>query len=325
MTSLLAAVPPGEHLTVPPWAWAAFLLLITGLLVLDLKVFHRNSHTVKPREALIFSIFWISLGLAFTFVVWGTLGGAAASQYIAGYLIEKSLSIDNVFVWAVIFTFFGVDPKYQHRTLFWGIFGALVLRAVFIFAGVALLDAFSWLIFLFGGFLIFTAWRVATHDEQEVHPEKNPILRIIRRFVPSTAEYREDHFFVVENGRRLATPLFAVLIMVEVSDVLFAVDSIPAILAVTRSQFLVFSSNAFAILGLRSLYFLLAGYQDRFIYLNQGLGIILAYVGAKMLVSEWYHIPTVISLSVIVVVLTATVVISLMVSRRREANKLSES
>jgi tellurite resistance protein TerC len=310
---------PGGDIQVDLWAWAAFVGFIIFLLVLDLKVFHRESHTISPGEALKFSIFWIALGLAFTFVVWGTLGGPAASQYITGYLIEKSLSIDNVFVWAVIFTYFAVPSQYQHRTLFWGIFGALVLRAIFIFAGVALLEAFDWIIFVFGAFLLITAWRIAHHDEGEVHPERNPVLKLVRRFVPSTSEYRGDHFFVKEAGRRLATPLFAVLVMVEATDVIFAVDSIPAILAVTRSQFIVFTSNAFAILGLRALYFLLAGYQGRFIYLNQGLGIILGYVGVKMLIAEWYHIPTYISLGVIIVVLTLTIVISLRVSSRREA------
>lgn len=315
---------PGADIHVAPWAWAAFVGLIVVLLVLDLKVFHREAHAVSPSEALRFSIFWIALGLAFTFVIWGTLGGPAASQYITGYLIEKSLSIDNVFVWAVIFTYFGVPAEYQHRTLFWGIFGALVLRAIFIFAGVALLETFDWIIFVFGGFLLITAWRIAHHDEGEVHPERNPVLKLVRRFVPSTSEYRGDHFFVREAGRRLATPLFAVLVMVEATDVIFAVDSIPAILAVTRSQFIVFTSNAFAILGLRALYFLLAGYQGRFIYLNQGLGVILGYVGVKMLIAEWYHIPTFVSLGVIVVVLSLTIWLSLRASARKEAESEAE-
>ena len=319
-----ARAVPGGDIHVAGWAWAAFVGLIVFLLVLDLKVFHRESHAISTSEALKFSIFWIALGLAFTFVVWGTLGGAAASQYITGYLIEKSLSIDNVFVWAVIFTYFGVPAQYQHRTLFWGIFGALVLRAIFIFAGVALLETFDWIIFVFGAFLLITAWRIAHHDEGEVHPERNPVLKLVRRFVPSTSEYRGDHFFVKEAGKRLATPLFAVLVMVEATDVIFAVDSIPAILAVTRSQFLVFPSNAFAILGLRALYFLLAGYQGRFIYLNQGLGVILGYVGVKMLIAEWYHIPTWISLVVIVVVLTLTIVISLRASARKAAESEAE-
>jgi tellurite resistance protein TerC len=310
---------PGGDIQVAPWAWAAFVAFIVFLLVLDLKVFHRDAHAVAPREALRFSIFWIALGVAFTGVIWATLGSAAASQYITGYVIEKSLSIDNVFVWAVIFSYFAVPNQYQHRTLFWGIFGALVLRAIFIFAGVALLEAFGWIVFVFGAFLIFTAWRIAHHDEGEVHPERNPVLKLVRRFVPSTSDYRGDHFFVIEAGKRLATPLFAVLVMVEATDVIFAVDSIPAILAVTRSEFIVFTSNAFAILGLRALYFLLAGYQGRFIYLNQGLAIILAYVGTKMIVAEWYHIPTVISLAVIVVVLTGTVLLSLRASARMEA------
>lgn len=314
-----ATAIPGGDITVPVWAWAAFVGLIALLLLLDLKVFHRHAHAVGMREAAIFSAFWIAIGLIFTLAIAWALGGAAAGQYLTGYVIEKSLSVDNVFVWAVIFAYFAVPAAYQHRTLFWGIFGALVLRAAFIFAGVALLGAIDWVIYVFGAFLLFTAFRITFHDTSQVHPERNPILRLVRRFVPMTAEHRGERFFVKENGRRLATPLLAVLVMVEATDVIFAVDSIPAILAITRSEFIVFTSNAFAILGLRALYFLLAGITDRFVYLNQGLGVILAFVGVKMLLAGWVHIPTWISLAVIAAVLAVTIAASLWASRNGRA------
>ena len=303
---------------VPGTLWLAFLIGIVVLLLLDLLVFHREAHAISIREAAITSTGWILLGVAFTFVVWWALGGDAGTQYITGYIIEKSLSVDNVFVWAVIFSYFSVPGEYQHRVLFWGIFGALVLRAIFIFAGVALLEALSWLLFVFGGLLIFTAYRVATHNTEELHPERNPVLKLVRRFVPITSDFDGQKLFTRENGRRLATPLFVVLVFIEVTDVVFAVDSVPAILAVSRDPFVVFSSNALAILGLRALYFLLEGARDKLVFLNRGLGAILFYVGVKMIVSEWYHIPTMISLAVIAVVLGITVWASLRASRKRE-------
>jgi len=327
---------PGANIVAEPWMWGGFLALIAFLLLLDLFVFHRDSHVVEFKEALKFSIFWISLGVLFTGVVYllfqgDGLGGEAATQYITGFLIEKSLSIDNVFVWAVIFSFFAVPPQYQHRTLFWGIFGALVLRAIFIFAGVALLEAVEWIVYIFGVFLLFTAYRIWTHDDVEVHPEKNPVLNAIKRVIPSTSDFRGHHCFVKEEYhgkiRRLMTPLFAVLIMIEITDVVFAIDSIPAILAVSRSQFIVFTSNAFAILGLRSLYFLLAGLSGKFRYLNNGLAIILGYVGVKFLLAgigkgdipglmDHGHINTWISLAVIAVVLTVTILLSIRADKR---------
>jgi tellurite resistance protein TerC len=222
-------------------------------------------------------------------------------------------------VWAVIFGYFAVPRAYQHRVLFWGIFGALVLRAVFIFAGVALLNSFSWVLYVFGALLLVTAVRVFRHANEEIHPERNPVLKVVRRFVPVSAHYDGQRLFTRDGVRRLATPLFVVLVLIEATDVVFAVDSVPAILAVSRDQFVVFSSNALAILGLRALYFLLAGVQDRLVHLNKGLGVILFYVGVKMLISEWYHIPTLVSLGVIALVLTVTVVASLMTTRRQEA------
>ncbi|MFM8303216.1 MAG: TerC family protein [Actinomycetota bacterium] len=307
---------PGADIQVDAWMWVAFLVLIAVLLLGDLVLFHREAHEISMREAGITSVFWIALGLSFSLAIWGLLGGPAAGQYLTGYVIEKSLSVDNVFVWAVILSYFAVPKAFQHRVLFWGVFGALVLRAVFIFAGVALLEAFGWMLYVFGAFLLFTAWRVATHDNQEIHPERNPVLRVMRRLIPVSSEYHGQKFWVKIDARRFATPLLVVLVLVEATDVVFAVDSIPAILAVTRSEFIVFTSNAFAILGLRALYFLLAGAADKLRYLNIGLGIILGYVGIKMLISDVYHMPTLISLGVIVAVLTVTVVVSLRADAR---------
>jgi tellurite resistance protein TerC len=310
---------PGADIHAEPWMWVGFIALIVVLLLADLFLFHREAHEISIREAALTSVFWVALGVGFSLVIWALLGGAAAGQYLTGYVIEKSLSVDNVFVWAVILSYFAVPKAYQHRVLYWGVFGALVLRAIFIFAGVALLNAFDWMLFVFGAFLIFTAWRVATHDNEEIHPERNPVLKLMRRVVPVTSEYRGQRFWVRIDARRFATPLLVVLVLIEATDVVFAVDSIPAILAVTRSTFIVFTSNAFAILGLRALYFLLAGAAGKLRYLNVGLGIILAYVGMKMIVSEWYHLPTILSLGVIFVILTITVVMSLRADARERA------
>jgi TerC family integral membrane protein len=301
---------------VPLWAWAALIGTIAVLLVGDLLLVHRTPHDIGFKEAAIESAVWITIGLAFTFVILGWQGGTAAGEYLSGYLIEKSLSVDNVFVWAVIFGYFAVPARYQFRVLFWGIFGALVLRAIFIFAGVALLETFEWILYVFGGFLLFTAFRVGRHEDAEVHPEKNPVLRAVRRIVPSTDEYDGQKLFTRRTGKLLATPLFAVLILVETTDVVFAVDSIPAILAVSREPFIVFASNAFAILGLRALYFLLAGMAGRFRYLNVGLAVILAFVGMKMILVKWIHLPTWVSLAFIAVVLTVTILTSLRAEQR---------
>jgi tellurite resistance protein TerC len=296
---------------VPIWVWFAFLALISVLLIVDLLLVHRTPHAPTTKEAAIESAVWISIGVAFTGAIFAWHGGQAAGEYISGYLIEKSLSVDNVFVWALIMSYFAVPREFQFRVLFWGVFGALVLRFIFIFAGVALLEQFEWLLFVFGAFLLVTAFRLLRHGDEEVHPEQNPVLRLVRRVIPSTTEYNGQHLFVRHGRKLLATPLLAVLIVIETSDVVFAVDSIPAILAVSREQFIVFSSNAFAILGLRALYFLLADLRDRFTYLQQGLAVILAFVGLKMIVSEWYHIDTFISLGVIALVLTVSIWLSI--------------
>ncbi len=320
MTPFLAAVAEAEgkfaEINVPLWGWAALLAGISALLIGDLLIVHRRPHAVSFREAAIESSVWIAIGVAFTGVMALWFGGEAAGEYITGYLIEKSLSIDNVFVWAVLFSYFAVPKEYQFRVLFWGIFGALVMRAMFIFAGVALIERFEWVLYIFGAFLIVTAVRIARHSETEVHPDKNPVLKLMQRVLPSTSEYDGQKMFTRRSGKRLATPLFIVLVLVETTDVVFAVDSVPAILAVSREPFIVFASNAFAIMGLRALYFLLAGMAGRFRYLNIGLGFILAFVGLKMLVVEWYHPPQWLSLGVIAVALTVAIVASLRADRR---------
>jgi tellurite resistance protein TerC len=295
------------------WWWAVLLGIILGLLLVDLLVVHRVGHEVHTREAAVESAAWIGAGLLFGIAVLVAFGGAAAGEYYSAYLIEKSLSVDNVFVWALILSYFKVPPKYQHRVLFWGIFGALVMRAVFIFAGVALIEHFTWVLYLFGGFLLYTAGKLVLSGDEQMDPGDSTFLRLVRRVVPMADGLDGQRLFTRVDGVRLATPLFAVLLLVEVTDVLFAVDSVPAVLAVSREQFIVFSSNAFAILGLRALYFLLADMHARFSYLQQGLAIILAFVGVKMIVHDWYHIPTWLSLAVIGIVLLASIGFSLRV------------
>ena len=322
---VLAADTDFAQIDVEWWAWVGLFAVICALLLVDLLVFHRRAHSVGTKEATAESAAWIGIGLAFGLVVWGLYGSQASGEYYAGYLIEKSLSIDNVFVWALIFTYFAVPGKYQHRVLFWGIFGALVMRLVFIFAGVALLDNFEWLLFVFGAFLVFTGSRLLRQREAAVHPEHNPVLRAVRKVIPSTTEYDGQKIFTHRSGALLATPLFAVLVLIETTDVIFAVDSVPAVLAVSREQFIVFSSNAFAILGLRARYFLLADIRERFTYLQQGLAVILVYVGVKMIASYWYHIPTAISLSVIALVLAVSILLSLRKARRDELSAAGTS
>ena len=315
--------------TVPLWAWAALLACLTVLLVADLLLVHRTAHVIGAKEAAIESAVWISLGLLFGVVLAATLGGQAATEYYAGFLIEKSLSIDNVFVWAVIFSFFAVPRAYQFRVLFWGVFGALVLRALFIVAGVSLIERFGWVLYVFGAFLLYTAWKIARHDESEqVDYNRNIAMRLVRRLVPTTDRYDGQKLFTHERGKRIATPLFATLVLIEATDVVFAVDSVPAILAVSRETFIVFAANAFAILGLRALYFLLGGMQDRFRYLNVGLGVILAFVGVKMILAGEpfdVHMPTYLSLSVIAAVLTIAVVASIRADARFDAAEIDGS
>jgi tellurite resistance protein TerC len=300
-----------HHITVEWWAWAAVIAFILAMLAVDLLFFHREAHEVSLKEAGMWSGIWIGISLIFGGIIWVSLGGVAAGEYMSGYLIEKSLSVDNLFVFALVLNYFAVPLSHQHRLLYWGVLGALVARAIFIFAGVALLDAFHWTIYLFGGLLVITGIRMATHNETEVHPDRNPILNLLRRAVPITDEYHGQHFFVRREGRRWATPLLAVLVVIETSDIIFAIDSIPAIFAITRNTFLVFTSNAFAILGLRALYFLLAGFLGRLKYLNVGLAAVLVFVGIKMLLTDVYHVPIWASLLAIASLIGVSVVISL--------------
>jgi tellurite resistance protein TerC len=327
MYALLAAAEGSDDfvdLDVPPWAWLALFGVIAVLLIGDLLLVHRNPHDITFKEAVIESTVWIAIGLAFGAVLGWLVGGAAAGEYYSGYLIEKSLSIDNVFVWAVIFSYFAVPARYQFRVLFWGIFGALVLRGIFIVAGVALIERFDWVLYVFGVFLLYTAFKIARHSGAEVHPENNPVFKFVKRVVPSTSEYDGQKLFTRRTGALLATPLFAVLVLVETTDVIFAVDSIPAILAVSQEPFIVFASNAFAILGLRALYFCLAGMKDRLRYLDIGLAVILAFVGVKMLMLDVFHLPTAASLGFIALVLAVTVFFSLRADRRATSSPEGE-
>jgi tellurite resistance protein TerC len=296
---------------VPLYVWAATLGVIAAMLALDLLVLHRDAHEVSMREAALTSAMWVALGVAFGVGVWAVAGGEYAGEYFAGYLIEKSLSVDNIFVFALIFGYFAVPAKYQHRVLFWGVVGALVMRAGFIAAGATLLDRFSWTVYVFGAFLLVTGVRMARQRDDHVDPSRNPLLRLLRRRVPMTEGYEGQRFVVRRAGRFLATPMLAVLLVVETTDVVFAVDSIPAIFAVTDEPFLVFTSNAFAILGLRALYFLLAGMITRFAYLKIGLAAVLAFVGVKLLLTHVVHLPIWLSLGVIAAILGTALVASL--------------
>lgn len=294
----------------PLWTWVAFVAFVVAMLCLDLFVLHRQAHEVSLREAGIWSAVWVALALGFWGLLWAWRGGDTADAYLAGYLIEKSLSVDNLFVFALIFSMLAIPPRYQHRVLMYGIVGALVMRAGFIAGGAALLDAFHAAIYLFGALLLYTAWNVLRHGGGEVRPERNLALRAIRWAMPSTERFHGQRFLVREERHWVATPLLAALVLIETTDVVFAVDSIPAIFAVTRDVFVVFTSNVFAILGMRALYFLLAGAARRFRYLQPALGIILAGVGVKMLLSDVYEVPTWASLAFIGAVLAVGVALS---------------
>ena len=298
-------------LTIEGWHWPVLLAVIGAMLLIDILVVHRNAHEIHTKEAAIESAVWISVGLLFGLVMLWEFGSAAAGEYMGGYLIEKSLSVDNVFVWAVLFTHFQVPKMYQHRVLFWGIFGALAMRVGFIFAGVAIINSFKITLILFGLFLLYSGIKLLQTHDDGFDPAKSKAMKIFHRFVPSTDELDGQKLFTKVNGKRLATPLLAVLVLVEITDVIFAVDSVPAVLAVTNEQYIAFASNAFAILGLRALYFLLADMRDRFQYLQTGLGVILAFVGIKMTLSYWWHMPIAISLSVIAMILAVSIFASL--------------
>jgi tellurite resistance protein TerC len=308
---------------VSPLHWAGLLGLIVALLAVDLLL-HRGDHEPTAKHALVESAVWVACGLGFSVVILLLWGGPAFGEYLSGYVIEKSLSIDNVFVWAVIFSTFAIPARYQHRVLFWGIFGALAMRAVFIFAGTALIDTFWWMLLLFGAVLVVSGIKVLRHRDDEGTHGHDRAVKLLGRFLPVRPELAGQHFVVRDAGKWVATPLLAALVVVEVTDVVFAVDSVPAILAVSREPFIVFSSNAFAILGLRAMYFLLGDARERFHYLAHALGAILVFVGIKMSLSHWWHMETVASLGVIVAILVVAIAASVARNRRAEAAPIGD-
>jgi tellurite resistance protein TerC len=292
--------------------WLAFGVSVVALLAIDLFVFNRHAHEVSLRAATAWSVVWIVLAFAFGGGIWAMLGRESALLFLTGYLVERSLSVDNLFVFLVIFSYFGVGAKYQHRVLFWGVFGAIVLRTVMILAGAALVARFDWLLYVFGAFLVYTGLKLLRTDDEPVDPEKNIAVRLARRLFPVTPEFHGERFFVRLDGKRLATPMFIVLVTVELSDVMFAVDSIPAILGITQDTFLLLTSNIFAILGLRAFYFLLAGIMDRFQYLQLGLALVLTFIGVKMLAAYWVHISAALSLGIVTGILAVAIGASLL-------------
>ena len=312
-----------------PWSWwIAFNAFIVVMLVLDLKVFHRHAHVIQMREALKWSALYVSLALLFALGLYLArgrmlamgidLGERPALQFLTAYLIEESLSVDNLFVFLVIFNYFRAPAQYQHRVLFWGILGAIIMRAVFILAGTAAIHRFQWTIYIFGAFLVYTGFRLAFEREKEIHPEKNIVLRLVRRFVPVSRDFHNGYFTVRENGVRKITPLLVVLLVLETTDVVFATDSIPAVLAITRQPFIAYTSNLFAVLGLRSIFFALAGLMQMFHYLGRGLAFILVFIGAKMLISHWVHIPIGWALGVVLLALSLSVAASLLFPKKAE-------
>ena len=305
--------------------WVVFLVGVAALLILDIGVLSRRSETMTTRNALLWSAGWISLGLAFSLAVWAWRGGLAAQEYLAGYLIEESLSIDNLFVFMIVFGSLGIALRYQRKVLFWGIFGAIVLRGTFILVGVSILERFEWVIYLFGALLVFTAYRLIRSHGVQVDPERNPMVRIARRLFPVDVDYEGNAFTVRKAGRRMLTPLVIALVAVESADIVFAVDSVPAVLAVTSDPFVAFTSNVAAILGLRALYFALAGSLERFEYLSWGLAIVLGFVGLKMLLSNVIHIPIYVSLGVIVVAVGGAILVSLWMTRGRPQEPPAET
>lgn len=298
------------------YVWIGFIAFVLLMLALDLGVFHRKSHEVKIKEALIWSAVWISIALLFNYGIYVYMGEVKAIEFLTGYVIEKSLSIDNLFVFIMIFSYFNVDKKYQHKVLFWGIIGALIMRSIFIFAGVALINKFHWIIYIFGAFLIFTGVKMLFQKDEKMDPNKNPLVRLFKRFYPVTDTMHGDRFFVKISGKMVATPLFVVLLLVEFTDLIFAVDSIPAIMAITSDPFIIFTSNVFAILGLRALYFALAGITQYFHYIKYGLSAILVFVGVKMVLVDFYKIPIHISLFTILGILVISVVASLLFPKK---------
>jgi tellurite resistance protein TerC len=298
--------------------WSGFSLFVMGMLALDLGVFHRKSHTVSVKEALTWTAVWIALSMLFNLFVYYYFGKEKALEFFTAYLVEKSLSIDNIFVMIMIFSYFSVPASYQHKVLFWGIFGALVMRVIFIFAGIELIHKFHWLIYLFGGFLVVTGVRMVIGEDKPIEPDKNPLVKLVRRIFPVTESFEADNFFVKREHRTWATPLFIVVVLIEGTDLIFAVDSIPAIIAISDDVFIVYTSNVFAILGLRSLYFALAGIEKYFMYLKYGLAAILIFVGIKMCITDFYKIPVEISLIVICFLLAISMIASVLVKKGSE-------
>ena len=293
------------------WEWLAFFAIISFMLVLDLGVFHKKSHKVSIKESLAWTAVWITLAMLFNAWVYHSMGAQKGLEFLTGYVIEKALSVDNIFVISLIFTYFRVPSQYQHRVLFWGVLGALFFRIIFIFAGVALIEKFNWMIYVFGGFLIFTGLKMLKEEEKHIEVEANPLIKFVKKFWKISPNFDGENFRTTVNGVRHFTPLFLVLIMIETTDIIFAVDSIPAILAITPDPYIVFTSNVFAILGLRSLYFALNGIMEMFEYINYALSGILVFVGIKMIIAPWYHFPTIISIGIIVGMLVASVIASI--------------
>lgn len=296
--------------------WGAFSLFVLGMLALDLGVFHRKSHAISVKEALTWTLVWIVLAMLFNFFVYHYFDREKALEFFTAYLVEKSLSIDNIFVMIMIFSYFSVPDSYQHKVLFWGILGALVMRVIFIFAGIELIHKFHWLIYAFGAFLVFTGIRMVYGEDKPIDPSGNPLVKLVRRIFPVTESFEGDQFFIRRDRKIWATPLFIVVVLIEATDVIFAVDSIPAIISISDDAFIVYTSNVFAILGLRSLYFALAGIGKYFTYLKYGLAAILVFVGAKMCISDFYKIPVEISLIVIAFLLAISMIASVIVKRK---------
>lgn len=293
--------------------WVGFNILIFILIAIDLGLLHKKSHVISVKEALIWSLGWILISLTFNVGVYFWFGYDSALQFLTGYLIEKSLSVDNIFVFAILFSYFKVPPEHQHKVLMWGILGALVMRGALIAIGTALISNFHWVIFVLGAFLVYTGIKMAVQKEISVHPEKNPVVNLVKRFIPISDDYDGDKFVTIIDGKKIFTPLIVVLIVIEITDLMFAVDSIPAIFAITTDPFIVYTSNVFAILGLRALYFALSGVLDTFHYLKYGLGMVLSFVGVKMLISDFYIIPIPVALGTVAVILALSIIVSILI------------
>jgi tellurite resistance protein TerC len=302
----------GEHIGF----WIGFNVFVVIMLALDLGVFHKKTHRVPVKEAVIWTSVWITLAMIFNILIYFDMGKTKALEFLTGYVIEYSLSVDNIFVFILIFSFFQVKDKYQHKVLFWGIVGALIMRAIFIFAGVALITRFHWIIYIFGGFLIITGIRMLFHGDNKVEPDKNPIVRFFKKFLPVTHEMHEEKFFIKKDSKTYATPLFLVLLIIESSDLIFAVDSIPAVLAISQDTFIVYTSNIFAIMGLRSLYFAVSGIMEYFRFLKIGLAFVLTFVGLKMCTSSFIDIPVIYSLLIIISILIMSIIASVIIKKK---------